>query len=751
MLDLCCDKLRRLLAMVVLTVFVPGTAFAVIDSLDYCQQQLKRLPKGEVSFHFMKMAQLAGSKEQKKAFYYSAMDAAKEYGNVDTICLRLVQIAWMAYGDGDYALTNHFIGQGVGGEFCKLTPSAQGEVLYCQGMCACRTGDSRLALSLLREAVPLLVETKHSARAVSALYDIADVCLIQSNNHYAIESLKEALVLAMGHHLEEWQAQICNRLSVVFDDLQQYDEALRYSAMAFDVASGNERTVRFSSFVRMGDLYLKMNTPDGARRLYEKALAMGSDSLLVYDVQIKLAHAAMVQGKHEQALSNARKCLSVAVAMNNMPLKAASLELLGAIEHERHQYHSAISYFEQSLEVAEPLQDHRLKASVLNRLGNSCMAAGDWTKAQSLFEQGVSVCYNHRLKYELANLYLAMSKLFRQQKDYEKALDLQCSYATLRDSLFADGILERMAQMEMKIHAMTQMDYLQELRHENAFIARSMAQEKNKQTIFMIIAVVLFFISVVAIRLGYANYRRGLALKKKNKELADLNATKDKFFSIIAHDLKAPFNSLLGFSELLTLHAENKSNKEVVEYSELVYGAARRLYHLVENLLQWSRAQVGTVSYKPERLHIATQTANVVSLLKMNAESKDIVLTHRIDPDIVAYADANHYNTILRNLLSNAIKFSQVGSVVSIGARTEQNRVTVWVSDTGVGMHQEQQKDLFSINRGPCESGTLNEKGSGLGLLICKEFVELNKGEIWVESQWGRGSVFNFTLPLHLN
>ena len=112
---------------------------------------------------------------------------------------------------------------------------------------------------------------------------------------------------------------------------------------------------------------------------------------------------------------------------------------------------------------------------------------------------------------------------------------------------------------------------------------------------------------------------------------------------------------------------------------------------------------------------------------------------------------SNHYNTILRNLLSNAIKFSQVGSVVSIGARTEQNRVTVWVSDTGVGMHQEQQKDLFSINRGPCESGTLNEKGSGLGLLICKEFVELNKGEIGVESQWGRGSVFNFTLPLHLN
>ncbi len=743
---------RRLIPLIILGVAVlPTPVLAAFDSLEYFQQQLKSLPPSQVSYQFLKMAPHARNSEQKKAFYYSAIDAAKEHGNNDTLCLRLVQIAWMAYGDHDYQLADHFLSMGLAGDLCQLSPPLKGEVFYCQGLCAFRMGDYRAALTRLREAVYLFVDVKSYAQAVGALYDIADVYLVQGNHYYAIESLKEASSLAFNHHVASWKGKVCIKLSLLYDDLQQYEEALKYASMAMDVADVNDRNIRQATFSRMGDIYLKLNQPENARRLFGQAVLLAADSLSIYTLQGKLANADIMQGQYALAQAKAEKNLKFAGTSTDSTLKGKALFLMGEILFAQKKYDSAISFFQKALQEAKPLQLHQVRASVLNQLAASYAAMGDYAQAQLLYEQGLSLCVSHGLRYEQAAICRGLSQLFQNQKDYQKALDFQCQYSEIRDSLFNDGILNQMARMEMKVQALKEQDFIQALRHENAFITHSIEQEKNKQMIFMVIAVVLFFISMIAIRLGYSNYRSHKKLKQKNKELAELNATKDKFFSIIAHDLKAPFNSLLGFSEVLTLHAENKSTKEIMEYSGLVYSAARKLYHLVENLLQWSRAQLGAVPYKPECLHIATQTSNVVSLLKMNAESKDIVLTQRIHPDIVAYGDANHYNTILRNLLSNAIKFSKVGSVISIGAEMEQDHVKVWVSDSGMGMHEEQIRRLFTINQTASENGTLNEKGSGLGLLICKEFVELNKGEIWVESQFGKGSVFNFTLPLYLN
>ena len=745
-------KFRRLIPLVFLGVTIFSMpVFAVLDSLDYYQQELKNIPPTHYSHQFMKMAHHARSREQKKAFYYSAIDAAKEHGNNDTLCLRLVQIAWMAYGDHDYQLADHFLNMGLAGDVCQLPQLSKGEMFYCYGLCAFRMGDYRAALTRLREAVYIFVDVKNYEQAIRVLYDLADVYLVQGNHYYAIESLEEASSLAFNQHVASWKGRVCIKLSLLHDDLQQYAEALKYAAMAMDVAEVDDRNIRQVTFERMGDLYLKMNQPANAGRLLAQALLFASDSLSIHTLQSKLAKVDLLQGNYAQAQLQAEKCLNYANSSTNSSLKSDASFLLGEVMFAQKRYDAAIARFEHSLDLYEATQDHPLKASILARLADCHVANSDFTTAQALYEQGLAFCVSHRLRYEQAGIYQGLSQLYQQRKEFQKALAFQCQYANMKDSLFNDGVLSQMARMEMKVRALKEQDFIQALRHENEYITHSIEQEKNKQMIFMVIAVVLFFISLIAIRLGYSNYCSHKKLKQKNKELAELNATKDKFFSIIAHDLKAPFNSLLGFSEVLTLHAENKSTREIVEYSGLVYSAARKLYHLVENLLQWSRAQLGSVPYKPERLSIATQTSNVVSLLKMNAESKDIVLTQRIHPDIVAFADANHYNTIMRNLLSNAIKFSRVGSVISIGAELEEDHVKVWVRDSGMGMQEDQMKRLFTINQNVSENGTLNEKGSGLGLLICKEFVELNKGEIWVESQLGKGSVFNFTLPLYLN
>ncbi len=262
---------------------------------------------------------------------------------------------------------------------------------------------------------------------------------------------------------------------------------------------------------------------------------------------------------------------------------------------------------------------------------------------------------------------------------------------------------------------------------------------------FLLILVVVFFV------LFWLSIRTNKKLKNKYHEMEKLNATKDKFFSIIAHDLKSPFNSLMGFSEVLSLQVENKSPKEIMAYSRSIYNSTRKLYSLVDTLLQWSRTQLGTTDYNPERLDVKVLTLNVVSILKINAEEKDIIISIDIDNNLTAWADKDLFSAVLRNLVSNAIKFSRVGSVIKVSAIRKTNFVEVSVSDTGVGISTDNLLKMFRVDANITTVGTLNEKGTGLGLALCKEFAEINKGAISVESKLEKGSVFKFTVPVSTN
>lgn len=237
-------------------------------------------------------------------------------------------------------------------------------------------------------------------------------------------------------------------------------------------------------------------------------------------------------------------------------------------------------------------------------------------------------------------------------------------------------------------------------------------------------------------------------LKKDVKILAQKNAAKDKFFSIIGHDLKSPFNSLMGLSEMLVLHSETMNQAEVLNYSKMVHQSTGKLFALVENLLQWSRTQMGTIDYKAEKLDLNILTGNVVNLLRLSAQEKDIVIALKMTPDLLSYADANVYSTVLRNLVGNAIKFSRVGSIIHVAGRKKSDHmIEIEVSDSGIGMNSDQLERAFRIDSAYSTAGTFNEKGTGLGLILSKEFVELNKGTINITSRFGEGTTVKFTVP----
>lgn len=236
-------------------------------------------------------------------------------------------------------------------------------------------------------------------------------------------------------------------------------------------------------------------------------------------------------------------------------------------------------------------------------------------------------------------------------------------------------------------------------------------------------------------------------LKKLTEEYRQLNATKDKFFSIIAHDLKNPFNTLLGFSDMLSEDYYEMSDEERLEYVSFIKRTSEGTLSLLQNLLQWSRSQTGRISYNPENINIPTLIQNVIDLIGQNAELKNITVKNGLTQPMLAFTDKDMINTVVRNLFTNAIKFTPKGGEISITAYQSNSHMEVRIKDTGVGMDERTMDSLFQIDKSCSSPGTEGEKGTGLGLILCKEFIERNGGKIWVESEIGKGSTFIFTLP----
>ncbi|MFT5167615.1 MAG: PAS domain S-box-containing protein [Saprospiraceae bacterium] len=238
-------------------------------------------------------------------------------------------------------------------------------------------------------------------------------------------------------------------------------------------------------------------------------------------------------------------------------------------------------------------------------------------------------------------------------------------------------------------------------------------------------------------------------LKESETKLRELNATKDKMFSIIAHDLRSPFNNILGLSEILIETVKELDVAKSEMYLGLINSSANNTLILLDNLLIWAKSQTGKIHYYSEKINVSTIIQKILQQSNSTAKTKNIALNQIGSDEIEIYSDVNMVEIILRNLISNAIKFTKPGGNINVFVISDQNHVEISISDNGVGINEATCKKLFDISTNIVSKGTANETGSGLGLILCKEFVEKLGGNIWVESEEGIGSDFKFTLPLN--
>jgi signal transduction histidine kinase len=253
------------------------------------------------------------------------------------------------------------------------------------------------------------------------------------------------------------------------------------------------------------------------------------------------------------------------------------------------------------------------------------------------------------------------------------------------------------------------------------------------------------FAELVSISL--INSRNLENLKKEKAKLRELNISKDKFFRIISHDLKNPLSAIEGFSQLGIKNIKNKNYDKVLEYYRIINEASKQNLLLINNVLTWSRLETGEMKYRPESIHLRSLVKEMLNQITANAYQKKIQVTIEIPDGMEIFADKYMLETILRNMTSNAIKYTQQDGFVKLIAKEKKHHLLFTVSDNGIGMTETELNRLFTLEKNQSKPGTEQEEGTGLGLMLCKEFIEKHGGEIWVKSTVNKGTKFSFTIP----
>jgi len=402
----------------------------------------------------------------------------------------------------------------------------------------------------------------------------------------------------------------------------------------------------------------------------------------------------------------------------------------------------------EAISMLSPLGDQYGMADFNNQLGKIYFEEDKINKAILYTETGLEMAINEDLKEQVRDAALLLSKLYKKQGNFMKAFEFQSQYISYKDSIQNQETTKRLADLR------TDYEVGQKQAELELVEAQQDAERRQSYIIGASMAAVLLLIGIIA----YIQYRNIQQRKRINQQLAiqkqeleQLNQTKDRFFSIISHDLRGPVNAFAGISKLIRMYLKKGKIEEINEMAGDIDESAGRLSSLLDNLLEWAVQQQGQFPYAPEKVNFRKVADDLLDTFETMASGKEIKLHNKIADDIWLFVDKNSTTTIFRNLVGNALKFTPEGGEVFFDASIKNDSVSLSVNDTGVGIPKEKFDKLFSLSENKSTWGTSGEKGLGLGLQLAYEFTEMNQGNITVESKEGEGTAFMVELPLFGN
>lgn len=583
-----------------------------------------------------------------------------------------------------------------------------------QAYLATLRGDFITALKFDKTRLPISISLKDSAKIASSLNYLGNdyVNLGEYDEAYYYFTQSFRISRAINDSIQT--AIALHNVGTVFKELGQYEIAMDHVKLASKLSEQiKDNDGPAYSYNELGDIYSRTAKFEEAEAAFLKALTITRQrgiNILEPEIISRMARLYLRQGEFAKALAY-----------------YDSAEML----HARTQ------------------NEFGLAEAILGK-GRVNLRQRNFDQSINLILEALNICKRINARTLEIECYRALSTLYEERQDYKSALAYTKQSKVLQDSLFSQDMVQKIFQDQLRLQTENKDLEIAALNETQA----KQAGELSRQAFLKNILVVVMALSVILLFTVYRSGQRRIRInklliehqndiKKRSVELEQLNQVKDKFFSVISHDLRSPINALSG---ILDLMAKNQITPE--ELPKLTKELQIQFTHtknLINNLLDWTLLQMDKLRIQSVKIDLLPMVNENFELLD-SLHVKDVHLINNIPKGTFAYADLNMINLIFRNLILNAMKFTETGGEITVGVETKADNLTVWVKDNGVGINPEVQKILFEKTSGYSTRGTANEKGTGLGLILCKEFVERNGGKIWLESELGKGSTFYFTV-----
>jgi len=571
----------------------------------------------------------------------------------------------------------------------------------------------------------------------------------------------------------ERRAKIYNNIGVNYKNQGYYELSIEYLLNSLKLKEEMGYTLLTSSTLNnIGSSYKHLSNLPLALEYYQKSLHVKelannrkgmaktfNNIALIYEEQEDYDKALKFYEKSLMLKEELGMKLGIAVTLNN----------LGKMHLVLEKFDIAFGYLKRSLAIKEELNDRVGIAETLNHLGNYYLVTGYYDMAEAVLTRDIILAEDLKLRDKMKYNYKLQSDLAIARKDYLTALNYLKKYNEVKEKIINQTKSAQIAEQHIRYETEKKEQEIDILTKDNKIKDFDLKQRRLIEG-FMVVALFIFVAWVVLLISNSRARRRAnqemaeanQKIKLQKIELEEINAkqkelllelrradaAKDKFFSIIAHDLRSPLAVQKSGTKILTKHISNLSKDEITKVVVAMADNVDMLDRLLDNLLQWAHLQKGGFPNNPVVVNLYELATLRLDILEPNTEAKSIKIKVNIEKDMCVYADYNMIESILHNLITNAIKFTHKLGNIQISAMILNDMIEVRIKDSGIGISAKKVNNLFQIDENVSSRGTEGEKGSGLGLLLCKDFVELNGGEIMVESKEGEGTCFSFTLPI---
>lgn len=620
--------------------------------------------------------------------------------------------------------------------------------------------DSLETLSMREEALELLDKfiEKHTTSATPDIEGLVRA-YIRKGMNYRMPGLNNESTDLFRKALQK--AQSINDPALISYSLRElgynhaisgrYDEGLEAYSTALEIDTEFEDWANVSlSLNAIGKIHEMWRDFDKALEFFFRSLEISQEHNFYHQMAIRKASIGSVyksKGQFELALDWLERSLNLEIELGNEVRKGYRLDQIGETYTLLGQHERAEDYLLQALQI---FREHDILVSesiVLNHIGLNYLKMEEFDKAKIHYEQSLEIAQRVGFNNMIQKNYEEISLLHEKTGNFILALENYKKFVEIRDSTYNERARKQLLDFQVRYETEQKEKELALLNQEK--LVQQLALNRSQQRILIMLGVS----ALLLILLG-ALYSR-FHLKKRaqeklaviNHQLTELNITKDKFFNILAHDMKNPISAFRNISTAVHDNYATLSSEEINYYTRELKDSSIKLSAFLERLLQWAASQTGRITPKKEVIALKPMFDELIQLHLAMGNNKNLQIELHVSENHRAMADYNMIHTVFRNLLSNAIKFTPEKGRIRMESQQNGPNVSVTISDSGIGISKQDQEKLFSITSDPTKIGNHKNKGMGVGLILCKEFVDKNQGHIDVESQLGEGTTFKVVLP----